>query len=284
MYIDDRIFFWIAAGLYSVSFIVALITLPTRHSVARVAFHSILIGGFVFQGLGLYLRGISVQAFPLMNEFEVLQVLGWSAVLLDLIIRPLFKLRLLSFFTAALAAGLCIISLLVPGWDYPPETIGAGSPWMGFHAALAIFSYGVFALLAVTSLMYLIQHHGLETKRSGGIFSLLPAIRQLEDINSRLILLGVSILSVGVVIGFLNWLTFPATVSVAKLWIACSIWGAYMVVLILRLNQRLFASRFAGACLALFLLALLSLWPLVPGKKTQPTPAGEPPIENHGTP
>ncbi len=284
MFADDRIFFWIAAGLYTVSFALALVTLPTRHSVTRVAFHTILIGGFVFQGLGLYVRGIRVQAFPLVNEFEVLQALGWLAVLLDLIIRPLFKLRLLSFFTAALAAGLCTTSLLVPAWDYPPESIGAGTPWVGFHAALAIFSYSVFALLAVTSLMYLIQHHGLEKKRAGGIFALLPAIRQLEDINSRLILLGVSVLSVGVATGFLNWLTYPATVSTTKLWIACAIWAAYLVVLILRLTNRLFASRFAGACLALFLLALLSLWPLVPGKK----PASDTPVKTdirtHGTP
>lgn len=284
MFADDRIFFWIAAGLYTISFILALVTLPTRHSVARIAFHSILIGGFVFQGLGLYLRGIQVQAFPLMNEFEVLQVLGWSAVLLDLIIRPLFKLRLLSFFTAALAAGLCITSLLVPTWDYLPQSIGSGTPWIGFHAALAIFSYSVFALLGVTSLMYLIQHYGLETKRSGGLFALLPAIRQLEDINSRLILLGVSILSVAVVIGFLNWLTYPATVSTTKLWIACAIWAAYLLVLILRLANRLFASRFAGACLALFLLALLSLWPLIPGKKSSSTTPVNTGIETHGSP
>lgn len=284
MFADDRIFFWLAAGLYAIGFVLALATLSTRRPVTRFAFHAILIGGFLFQGLGLYLRGIRVQAFPLVNEFEVLQVLSWSAVLVDLIIRPLFRLRLLSFFTAALAAGLSTVALLFPAWDYPPDSIGTGSPWMGFHAALAIFSYGIFALLALTSLMYLIQHYGLERRRSGGIFSLLPAIRQLEDISSRLILVGVSILSVGIVIGFLNWLTYPAKVSTLKLLVACIIWGAYLILLVLRLNQRLFASRFAGACLALFFFALLSLWPLIPGKKAQSTAAIEPRVGNHGTP
>ena len=43
-----------------------------------------------------------------------------------------------------------LISLAFPAWDGTrSNNLFGGNPWIEFHAALALFSYGVFALLAL---------------------------------------------------------------------------------------------------------------------------------------
>lgn len=279
----DRQFMFAGSAFYSLAFFFALLSLFRSNNYLRITYMILLYGGFVFQSVGLYLRGIHIQAFPLQNPFEIVQSLAWSAVALNLVLRPVFQLRLLHFFTAGFVATLGVISFIIYSWDqHPAEIVAEGSPWVGFHAALAIFSYGVFGVLAITSMMYLIQNYGLERMRSGKLFALLPAIRQLEDINGKLILLGVSVLSVAVVIGFLNLLAEPATIGFVKLTIACTVWGAYLFILYRRKQNKLVASPFAQSCIALFILALVSLWPLT--YKKNPASESDPEvIEQHGT-
>ncbi|WP_309386955.1 cytochrome C assembly family protein [Cerasicoccus frondis] len=254
---------------YGLAFLFALAPMIRRREYPHVIFMALLIGGFIFQSFGLYVRGLEIHAIPLSNTFEVFQVLAWSAVGLNFILRQLFQLRLLNFFSSAFGFGLSLVALSIPSWDdaAPPLEL-SGSPWVGFHAALAIFSYGVFAVLALTSLMYLMQDRALKRMKTGGLFGMLPAIRQLEVINYKLISLGVSILSVAVVIGFLNWLQAPHAVGLVKLTIAMAVWLAYLFVMVQRRRNQLVARAFAKACLGLFIVALVSLWPL-----TQRSPA-----------
>jgi len=260
---QDRALTGAGCVFYGLAFLYALVAVLRRREYPPVVFLTLLIGGFAFQSFGLYVRGLEIGAFPLTNTFEVFQVLAWSSVGLNFILRQLFKLRLLNFFSSAFAFGLSFISLAVPAWDdVSPPTQISGSPWVGFHAALAIFSYGVFAVLALTSLMYLLQDRALTHRKTGRWFSMLPAIRQLETINIKLIGVGVSLLTVSVAIGFLNLLQAPGAVGLVKLIIAIGVWLAYIAAMVMRRRKKLLARRFAQVCLALFLVALISLWPL----------------------
>lgn len=272
MFWQDRALTGAGCVFYGLAFVYALIPLLRRKEYPHVIFLALLIGGFLFQSFGLYVRGLEIHAIPLTNLFEVFQVLAWSAVGLNFVLRQMFQLKLLNFFSSAFGFGLSFVSLAVPAWDdvSPPLEL-PGSPWVGFHAALAIFSYGVFAVLALTCLMYLIQDRALARRRMGGWFSLLPAIRQLEVINGKLIVLGVSILTVSMFIGVLNWLQAPRAVGLVKLSIAMAVWLAYLIVLMQRRRHKLLARPFAKTCLGLFMVALVSLWPL-----TQRSPHGEP--------
>jgi len=271
----------IGCGLYAVSFLLALFTLFRQQRLLYALFTITLYSGFLAQTVGLYQRGASIHAFPLTNPFEIVQSLAWAAIALNLVLRQMFKLRLLQFFSSGLGAALSGIALIIPSWDFTPyPTAFAGNPWIGFHAALAIFSYSVFGILAITSLMYLIQNYGLQTMRSGNIFTRLPAIRQLEEINSKLILLGVSILSIAITIGLLNWISQPGTIGLIKLVVAIIVWGAYITILLLRKRNILVASPFAQSCVFLFLLALISLWPLTHSGPPQPSEVNPSRIKN----
>jgi ABC-type uncharacterized transport system permease subunit len=130
------------------------------------------------------------------------------------------------------------------------------------HAGLAMFAYGVFALLALTSLLFLLRDHSLQSKRLGGWFSFLPSLVQLDMIGYRLQGVGVGLLSIAMGVGYMYWRLDEATVDRTKLLAVGVLWIAYIISLVLRVSGRLVGRRFAWVCLLLYVAALLTLWPI----------------------
>jgi ABC-type uncharacterized transport system permease subunit len=261
----DRALLWLGALLYLGGFVTACISLARREQSAnsRLTLNLMLAAGLVFQLCGLYLRGMSVGGCPLGNKFEIVQFVSWSAMLLYFFVGPAFRVSLLGLFTAGYAGCLAVFSLLIPQWDLTRGVkIFGNNPWIEVHAALAVFSYGVFGLLSLTSIMHLLQNWSLKHKRLDGLFWFLPSLVQLDQINFRLILAGVSLLTFSLGVGASWWVRDTATVDGPKLAVTIGVWAAYLVTLVLRMRRRLVSARFAWVCLALFCIALLSLGPV----------------------
>ena len=85
---------------------------------------------------------------------------------------------------------------------------------------------------------------------------------QLDQINTRMLSLGVLLLSVSLGVGASWWLRNTDTVDQAKLLVTVGVWFAYLVVLLLRWRSRLVSVRFSWVCLVMFMLALISLGPV----------------------
>lgn len=266
----DRNAFAVAAAIYGGAFLYGLIVLLAKRAYSRAVMFALLVGGFLIQTLGLNLRGAAIKACPLGNPFEIAQFLAWSLILLFFIIGPAFRLRLLGFFTAGLTAVLAGGAFLVPSWDrdYPPGIFG-GNPWIELHAALAIFSYGVFAILSLVSIMFLIQQRGLKKKQFKGVYQYLPSVQQLDLMAKRLMITGVIVLSASLIFGAVFWVENFELVPVFKLTATCLIWLGYLVVFILRLQKKLVTRRHAIASIVLFILAMASLWPVQSARDTE---------------
>jgi len=261
----DRALLWLGALLYLAGFAAGLIGLTRRQSPAglRTILNVLLVGGWLFQWLGLYQRGMVGKGCPLGNTFEIVQFVAWSAMLVYFFVGTAFRFSLLGLFTAGYAATLALVSLLVPHWDLVRgQKFFGDNPWIEVHAAIAVFSYGVFGLLALTAVMQLLQNWSLKNKRLNGLFWFLPSVVQLEQINYRLLLLGVSLLSISLCVGASWWVRNTATVHLPKLMVTVAVWLAYLSVLLLRWRGRLVSVRFAWVCLVMFILALLSLGPV----------------------
>ncbi len=273
----DRISFAIAAATYGGAFLFGLISLLMRRAYSRTVMFVLLCGGFLIQTIALNLRGNEIKACPLGNPFEITQFLAWSLVLLFLLIGPAFRLRLLGAFTAGLATLLTAGSFASPSWDapYPPSIFG-GNHWIELHAALAVFSYGFFAILSLVSAMFLIQQHGLKKKQFKGVYQYLPSVQQLDLMARRLLITGVIVLTASLVFGSLFWINNFALVPVFKLTATCLIWLGYLVVFILRIQKKLVTRRHAIATIILFILAMASLWPVQSARDTKALTEGLP--------
>jgi ABC-type uncharacterized transport system permease subunit len=257
--LTDRSWLWIAAGFYLAGLLLGTIAL-LRDRRSNSLVNILIVLGYAAQLVGLGLRGRAVAGCPLGNTFEIFQFTAWSAISLYLVVGVTFRLSLLGYFTSCLAAALTVISLAIPAWDASRRAhIFSGNPWIELHAALALFSYGIFALLALTALMLLFRNYSLKSKNLGGWFSFLPSILDLDHISVRLLIAGVALMTASLVGGSIYWFRDPASADVSKILITVAVWVAYAVALTLRLRGKLLTKRFAWTCFGLFGAALLSL-------------------------
>ncbi|MFM8337544.1 MAG: inner membrane protein YpjD [Opitutaceae bacterium] len=271
--LTDRNWLWVAAGFYLAGFLQGTVSLVRQGKPAGAATYVLILLGYAAQLAGLALRGRAVGGCPLGNPLEIYQFTAWSTVTLYLVVGATFRLSLLGYFSACLAATLTLASLAIPGWDSIQRVrIFGTNPWIEFHAALAVFSYGVFALLALTSVMYLLRNHSLRSKRLGGWFSFLPSIRDLDQIGLRLLGAGTVILAIALAVGSVHWLRIPGFGLNAKILVTYVVWVAATVAFTLRLRGALLAQRFAWTCLGLFLAAMLSLLAVESSRAPAPTP------------
>lgn len=278
--LTDRQWLWIAAEFYLVVFLTGTVAQVRGRPHSSVFNYLLMVAGYLCQLMGLYLRGRAVGGCPLGNYFEILQFTTWSATTLYLAIGVTFRSSMLGYFTACLAAALSLVSLAIPSWDATRQAgIFGTNPWIEFHAALALFSYGVFALLALTSLMFLLRNYSLKSKHVSGWFSFLPSILDLDHIGVRLLGAGVALLTVSLGVGAAWWLRNTGSVDGFKILFTVAVWATYTLVFGLRLGRKLLAGRFAWTCLVLFAAALLSLWavnasrhPLAPAAIARATP------------
>lgn len=274
--LPDRTWLWFAAGFYLAGLLLGTWSLLRGTQQSNTRINLIVALGYACQLIGLYARGRVVGGCPLGNTFEIFQFTAWSAITLYLIVGVTFRLSLLGYFTACLAAVLTLTSLAIPSWDETRRAkIFGDNPWIELHASLALFSYGVFALLALTALMLLLRHSSVQKKQLGGWFSFLPPIMDLDHISVRLLGTGVGFMTAALLGGAAYWVRDLSSVNVTKMLAAIAVWAAYTLVLIFRLRGQLLAKRFAWTCVLLFAAALLSLGP-VDASRHSPGPT-EPP-------
>lgn len=260
---DARIWIALATGIYGIAFAFAGVSLAQQRRYLRPVLFLLILSAWIFHTVGLTIRGYEVRACPLGNPFEILQFITWSMVGLYVLVFPFYRINLLGFFTTALAFGLGMLSLIFPGWDHPyAEALFGGNPWVELHAALAISSYGVFGLLSLIAVMYLIQQHGLKSKHTNPFFRFLPSIIELDLVGMRLLSTGLIIFTSAILVGSLYWIPNFDNVSPFKLSATLILWVAYFAAWFLRFRHRLASRNFAWACITLFCLALFSLWPV----------------------
>ena len=214
-----------------------------------------IAAGFVCQTAFLYVRGKALGRCPLTNLFEVLVFLGWSMVLFYLLIGPAYRLSLLGFFTSPLVFFFQMFALLTP-WDAPARLRPAPNAWLELHAAVSIVAYGAFALAGVAGVMYLAQERQLKTHNLKSIFYHLPPIRDLATANTRLVLTGLALLTVGLLAGFAMG---NAGAHAAKIVWSSAVWLLYALLAGAEWWRRISPRRAALMSVGAFALVLITL-------------------------
>lgn len=253
--------------LGTLGYVAALILTVVRLLNRREPLHGtnllLILAGWLVQSTGLWIIGLEAGSCPIRNPFEVLQFVSWSIVMLYLFTGQVFRLSLFGTGAASLAAIIGFAAFLIPGGN----EIGihshlGGNPRIEAHAALALFSYGIFGLIAVLSVLYLLQNYSLKTKRYPAVFRFLPSIVEMDTVIFRLLIMACVVYSVSIAIGATYWFEHLDQVSTPKLLTTVALWIAYWVVLVLRAAHKLFGTRLAWTCVVLMILALVVLWPV----------------------
>lgn len=270
------IYHWIALLCFALAFILHWIFVRKNRHLSRFYSYPIMLLGFASLTSFLMQRGAIIGACPIGNPFEIITLIIWSSVFFYLIVSLAFSLNYLGFFTGGLATLILLILHTFPSLNYAYDVSDIHSSHIiGFHASLAVFSYGIFALLSLLALMYLIQFYGLTKRRAGSFFSLLPPLVKLESLQTWILASGVFVLSVALFVGSFSFLREIGEVPIYKLTATVFVWLVYSAVLFFKLLNRLVSARFAWMLMFGFVIALIAL---IPVDRARHEPKGETPV------
>jgi HemX protein len=211
--------------------------------------------GLAGQTAFLVLRGELHGRCPLTNVFEVFIFIGWSLVLFYFLVGAAYRLSLLGLFTSPLVALLQGMALLWQTSVLPSPARSGTNAWMETHAAVSLMAYAAFALACVTGVMFLVEERLLKRHRIATLFYQLPPIHELGKVISRMIWLGVLLLSIGLAASFK--LQLPSSPKLVMAWI---VWVLYLGIAILLRWHVLTARKSAWLAVLGFAVPFASVW------------------------
>ena len=201
----------------------------------------------------LWVRGEERGACPLIGTGEILVFLAWSLTLVYLLVGPAYRISLLGVFSAPVVVVFQAVALIPSMLDPDPQRVLSTDAWRETHAAMSVLGYGALALAAVAGVMFLVLDRQLkEHHLNSGLFRNLPPVRELLTSMQRLLWIGMAMLTVGVVAGFM----MPRDGGTAHLIAAVAVWAGYFGLIIVKQSRGMTGRRFSTAVVLLFVISL----------------------------
>ena len=192
-------------------------------------FISLVLGSlaFILITVALLKRGEVRGACPLIDVGEKFLFVSWSLGLFYLITGGTYRNSLIGLFTAPALSLLLGLTLLPKMFVENPEKLEVLDSWKETHAATSVLSYGALGLAALAAVMFLILDKFLKAQKSGNLSMRMPPVNSLLSAVYRLLVIGVVILTIGIVAGFIS----SRDSGLTHLFIAGGVWLAYIVLL-----------------------------------------------------
>lgn len=160
----------------------------------------ILVTGFVFHTVFLVFRYYSLGTAPVLNLKSSLSFFSWTILCAYLIFQMRFRLRILGSFVVPFAVFIMIISSTMPWMEGPVKPMFK-SIWLTIHVTTIFMGDGLFAIMFLVAIMYLIQEYQIKNKRLGSFYSRLPSLATLDGLNYTALIYGFTMLTVGMITG-----------------------------------------------------------------------------------
>jgi ABC-type uncharacterized transport system permease subunit len=201
--------------------------------------------GWLAQTALLVAQALSVDGFPWGTWAGALNLLSWLLVSAYLLWGSKPRYRLVGLGVMPVAAGLLVLAWAGGGTGVE-ETGGDG--WaLAVHAALMLAAFATFVVAAATALLYLYEDRGLSRRDTRLVRLRLPSLEGLERLSARAVLVGLLLLSAGILVG-LAWLDVDGLD--AAMTVTVAIWAFYGIALVLRHEASLQGRRLAWTLVA----------------------------------
>ena len=248
---------WILFAALMLAVIAALQGANYVHRGVRSRWTSILLlFSFFAQFVVLLMRGQARGSCPLGDTGEVLIFSAWSLTMCYLAVGTVYRLSLLGVFTAPLVSFLLGLAVIPGMMDVDPAHVKGSDIWRGFHAGFSVLAYGALGLSSVAAVMFLVLNQQLkEAHLTTGLFKNLPPARDLIGVVRRLLVLGLGVLTLGVVCGVM--MKADTDGPSRHLLMAIGLWLSYAVLLVVTWWRGMPPRKLALATVVLFALSLL---------------------------
>ncbi len=253
-----HLFFIFSFVIYLLTFLGHLTSLIlNRPHWQSLALKGILFG-FVVNAIGLVIELVHTGDFLLTSTSHTYAFLSILIVLFHLLLSVRYRVNFLALFSMPLVLFLMLASHLATGGDEGRELLIGY--WLKLHVVLTFIAYSAFASACVTGLGYLIQDKQLKSHHPGKMFQWIPPLGTLDEINTRSLIVGILLLTLGLLSGF-----FWAKTSGGVFWVndpkvlcAIAIWCLYSFLILLRVTSRVRGRKVAVVSVFGFALVILS--------------------------
>ncbi len=194
---------------YLISMVIFFGFLATKNRTVGMVASFVAYFGFIVQTVAIILRWkesytMGVGHAPLSNLYESVVFFSWTIVLIYGIIELKYKYRVVGAFVVPFALlGMAWAQLYLDS-GIQPLVPALQSNWLLYHVITCFLGYAAFAVACGISIMYLIKagkESDSASSPAGGLLSMFPSTRVLDDLNYRAIMIGFPLLTLGIVTG-----------------------------------------------------------------------------------
>ncbi|MGA2150048.1 MAG: cytochrome c biogenesis protein CcsA [Bryobacteraceae bacterium] len=225
----------VAAALYSLGLLHAILTVVRRKEhLFRVALAAFTFGS-AFHFVSIVEDGIRNHRCPINNFYETLSMCAFLIVLLYLFAHWRYRLESVSVLIFPLVFVMSLVATLgnpVSAWTSP----AVRNTWLTVHIVLVLLGYAALVMMAVSSLLYLIQERELKAKKPRKFYYRLPALGTLDDLISKSMAAGFVLITLAVIAGS-TWAFIElksAWIRDPKIAISFLTWLIYLAMVFLR--------------------------------------------------
>ena len=224
-----------------------------RGRYGNVGIWGVRIGWLAQTGL-LIAQALSTDGFPWGTWAGALNLLSWLVVSGYLVWGCKPRFRLVGLLVMPLA-----VALLVLAWIGGGTGVNAakGGGWaLDLHVGLMLAAFASFTVSAAMASLYLFEERRLKRRDAAVLRLRLPSLEALERLATLLALVGLGLLSGGVVVGLTR---LDAGELDLAMTVTALIWLLYAVVLLLRRGASLRGRRLAWLLVTGFALVAVVL-------------------------
>lgn len=227
----------VAAGLYSLGLIDAIVTvLRRRESLFRAAFGAFGLGS-IFQLVSIVEQGLGQHRFPDLGFFQTMSLCAWLITIAFLAVYLRYKAESLSVFVFPLVFVMTLVAALSnPVTHWSSEAVR--TTWLTVHIVLALLGYAALLFTAIAAVAYLMEERQLKRKQSRPFYRFFPPLGMLDELISRSLGAGFVFITVSIVI-IIVW----AYISYGTSWIDNGListsfitWGIYLALIFFRVS------------------------------------------------
>lgn len=159
--------------------------------------------GLILHTAMLVLFTVQRGSLPLAQFAEAATTFAWILGILYLTQQYLLKEEEFGVFVVTVVAIVQLISAIVIDYNHPITEV-LQNVMFEIHVVSMLFAYASFTLGFIAALMYLLLYHDIHGHRFGLFYSRLPSLEFLDKLNIRSVIIGLLLLTIGIVLGALN--------------------------------------------------------------------------------
>ena len=193
-------FMWFALGLYALGMLLSLPSIIRRRPALSKRTLGALAVGLAAHATALAMAGAEIHRLPVTDVRSALSFFSFLATVAFFLVYLRYRITALGVFMLPLVFVLTLLSALHPERPFEDPAFRGG--WLLIHIASIFLGYTAFLLTFVAAVMYLIQERELKSKKPHAFYYRLPSLEVCDELHSRSLMIGLPLLSVGILTGF----------------------------------------------------------------------------------